>query len=902
MAWTLSSGNAILTVTGTETDLSNMPTSVTTVTTVGERTLYSLVSTTSIVVSGTLTINPEIETLITNSNARSVEVASGGTLNLGTEISKTLTDGTTDVRLSKGLALTSTVGQSAWFGTLSGNNTNAVGVLSGGSLNWLGATIGGHACVHFADASHGWIRDGVLDLIVPTTGAVPPTGRGSISWWETTDLRIDGFTIRQSGEVLFKENLTGTNTLSGTANGIFGYGSEQGGNPVFPQVDNFVISNSELANSGSTKDMVMQSESGPAGARVNTHTSVYNELGGTSLRCIASENSVDRRNFGTVEIYRQLDFDAKDGITEADITGGRWFIRDTNNGLRKNANTIDNTADKTYTGVFSAGGSTQTDVLLGVVNADKTAGNLDVNTTNDPANTDTVNAEWRMDKRTTSDVLGTDTMTIHNWIYDYNYLAQTDFNLTEGTTGVLTSSTRYTIDPSVTSSRAEAVTLAATLGTNFAYDSTELVISADTNLDDIYDVIKVRKEESALSMEVPSVSTLIVDSDTGVMDFGNLDIQITIGNPVAVGKTHTAVTHNSTISLDDFTLNELTVEATELTVTGSSLVVPAGCKLVGTLTKNTAFSLTADENSDLSELILAGTGTFTIEGLTGSDLDPSTTATVIERFTHTIQIDTASVSSDTYISVVYDGTKIDSVSEKVDGSVSSHTIDLVSTTHSLDIGRSLVVSVTAGDGNDVYHSTTAGGTVDNLTINGDPSYNNSSSSTIDTGVVASFDSVNSRLVITCNAGINLDGGSTNKTFGSLRSSQAYADYIAAVGSSVGSIAHGSTSSTTLKGRVSILDSFIHEIVTASVIDSEGNTVVAGPVFQGLVFTNDGDIALNSTPGTATSTDSTLTVAITPAVAPDVSVDYSAVQASVTTAIRTPLTRLGLGIPLNSNDF
>ena len=118
---------------------------------------------------------------------------------------------------------------------------------------------------------------------------------------------------------------------------------------MFPHAINaFRLENSSLANRGNTKDITVQSE----GTNIITHTSVYNELGGTSLRCIAGENGADGRNFGVISIYRQINFDAKDGITGANVTDGRWFIRDKSNGLRKDANGIDSTADNIYTGTF----------------------------------------------------------------------------------------------------------------------------------------------------------------------------------------------------------------------------------------------------------------------------------------------------------------------------------------------------------------------------------------------------------------------------------------------------------------------------------------------------------------------------------------------------------------------
>ena len=614
----------------------------------GGKTIYNVASGTTISITGTLTVNPEIERIITNSGDPVIIVASGGQLNLGTEITKTLTDGTTNTRYSKGVAIFSTLPENLWHGN---GSDNTLVIASGGKLHWRGATLGGHALVDFVSGSSVWIEDGVIDNLRPLSGIAgrPIAGRGNIAWWQTADIRIDGFTIRQSGEILFGEQPSGTNGIdSSLSNGIFGYGSEQAVYSLFPNgVDTFTLENSALAGNGNTKDMTIQTE----GVTL-THTSVYNELGGTSLRCIAGENVVDGRNFGVVSIYRQINFDTKDGVTGANVTGGRWFIRDKSNGLRKSANGIDSTNDNTYTGTFSAGTSTQTDVLLGIVNADKTGGALGLNTTNDPANAATINAEYRMDKRTESDVLGTDTFDVHSWTYEYDYLPMSNLDFTDGTTGVKDLRVRYTADASVTKSRTLAGTADTAIGTDLAFTGTTITITDPINLDDLYDVIKIRKEATEASIQVPSSSTLLISSDGKEIDFGTLTVSATGTGSLSVSTedtiTHTAVKHDTTLSLDDFVLSGLTLTAPALTVSGSSVTIPTGCAPVGTLTENSAFTITVEDGADVSGLILAGTGTFTINGALSTDFSSSSTATRVETFVHTIEIDTSSVGACNY--------------------------------------------------------------------------------------------------------------------------------------------------------------------------------------------------------------------------------------------------------------
>ena len=860
----------------------------------GGKTIYNVASGTTISITGTLTINPEIERIVTNSGDNVIAVASGGQLNLGTEITVTLTDGTTNSRYSKGVAIFSTLPENPWHGN---GSDNTLVIVSGGKLHWRGATLGGHALVDFASGSSVWIEEGVIDNLRPLSGVAgrPDSGRGNIAWWATSDIRIDGFTLRQSGEIIFGAQPSGTNGIdSSLSNGIFGYGSAQAVHPMFPnRINNFRLENSALANSGNTKDITVQSE----GTNIITHTSVYNELGGTSLRCIAGENGADARNFGVISIYRQINFDAKNGITGANVTDGRWFIRDKNNGLRKNANGVVSNVDFTYTGTFSAGTSTQTDVLLGIVNADKTEGILGLNTTNDPANAATINAEYRTDKRTESDVLGTDTFDVHSWVYEYDYLPMSNVDFTDGTTGVKDLRVRYTTDTGVTKSRTLAGDADSAIDTALAFTGTAITITDPINLDDLYDVIKIRKEATEASIQVPSSSTLLISSDGNEIDFGTLTVSVTGTGKLSVSTedtiTHTAVKHNTILSLDAFALSGLTLTAPVLTVAGTSLTIPAGCKPIGTITKSSAFAITVEDGADVSELKIAGTGAYTITGARESDFSSSSTASdVTEAFTHTVEVDTSAVGVCQFrvlqgsTLALITGTGSSVTSGIISAVTDSHTITLDSTViPSLVRDVPLVVCVTAADGNDLRHVTTVQDITDGIAINANTAYNTNASA--DTGIAGSIDTpIITAYTITMNAGLNLLGADTNKTFNSLRSTQNYCDFIAFLGLD-GSILNTSQTGTVLDAGTIKL--------TAVEVGSEATN----PAVQGLSLDTAAALSTIFTAGSFTTSDP-INIGLT--ITADSAVDYAAVGSTVKSVVQEPLKKVSLSIPVFNSDF
>ena len=496
---------------------------------------------------------------------------------------------------------------------------------------------------------------------------------------------------------------------------------------------------------------------------------------------------------------------------------------------------------------------------------------------------------WARDIRGATDDITAATLDqfdFHIWSYENNYVRHRavvagveDYTIMEA----------LTVDPAVTLSRAAAVALEeSSKGDALTYTTAQINLTAALTLDELYDIIKMRKELDVSDENLPSLSTMIISGDGEEIDLSAMTNNFTGSGVLSAGTNHRKVTHDTELSLDDFTLAGLEVSASALTLSGSSLTVPAGCKLTGTLTKNSATTITVEDDGDVSGLILAGTGTFTLVGVTDSDIS-SSTATTINAFTHSVIIDTSAVSETTFYRVLT-GSTLATLSDSdtfgsVTGATNSHTIALDSTSiTSLSLGGAVVVVATSADGLDVRHVTTLQDTTDNITINKNLSYN-SAATAVSGDVIISLDSPITEMTLTLKAGISLGSADTNKSINSVRSSQNYCDFIAFVGTD-GSIVNPSQNSTDLHADTTIL---------ATVAD--GSTI-SDPVVQGLNV-DSGKISDILSPATFTTTEQ---VSIGMRVTPDNAVDYAAVRSTVKNVVEEPLKKASRFIPLNDSDF
>ena len=77
---------------------------------------------------------------------------------------------------------------------------------------------------------------------------------------------------------------------------------------------------------------------------------VNNSENGTNLRFMPKSGVGNNRQQGVLRIFKSAEYAFSDSAGDP-IEGVRTFIRDTDNGHRKNANSLNRTADITYTGL-----------------------------------------------------------------------------------------------------------------------------------------------------------------------------------------------------------------------------------------------------------------------------------------------------------------------------------------------------------------------------------------------------------------------------------------------------------------------------------------------------------------------------------------------------------------------
>ena len=563
----------------------------------GEIAVYTFTAGDRFDIKGTLTIDPEVERINMRTSIFLI-ITTTGRLNLGVDVTE---NGST--RGTVGVAICNSIGQRIWSGANSGTSDDRNGFLIEGEMNWLSGTIQGPTHFHLQTTGSLYIRDGIwasqdvsAGTIDPQTGVTVTGGagtnqtgvaqvlianRGYIGYFFGSDYRVDNFTQLGGGEMTTSIQPTGTNSITGTANGIFGYNSNQAVVGIFPRTEGtsgvFTFTNTAVGDSGNVKDFAIFTLSGGGGSTDHTVSEIVNEASGTLIKCIGAESPKDdRRQRASCSIFRNMNFNITDGITGTAIEGGRFYMIDTNNtnrqtgvfnSLQQGVNYI---SDEVYSDVFVAGASTEQKVLLGSVQVFGTGssspgyvilGNTDNSVTQGTNFTEgttpdsrTNLAAWRMDLRGKNNTLGDDKFDFHVWRYENQYLPLLNSELTDGTTGTLVLSPRVVTDSNITNTRATIDALNTSIGSNFVVNSSGITTgSTSVNLDQVYDLVKYKKETSAANLIIPSSSTLIISSDGTELDLGTRTI--TQGSGLwTVGSTHNKVSHDTLLDLSKFTL------------------------------------------------------------------------------------------------------------------------------------------------------------------------------------------------------------------------------------------------------------------------------------------------------------------------------------------------------------
>ena len=597
--------------------------------TVGAFTIYTVNSGTFLDIQGTLTINPEIEKLILTSVSSGntspvLKVSSTGKLNLG----KTETVGGYE-RFTRGTAIESVTAQSPWWG-INGSGgvlanlgkTCLIEIESGGELDWRGATIGGYATFVFNTGSSIWVQDGIVNNVVgPGTNNTAGSGRGSIFWIKTTDIRIDGLTLLQSGEFIYTVTPSGTNSQASLDNGVSGIIAKQTVFPFFPnRAETARALDFELGQNGNTVDYVIQSDRNELTDSQVTKVTIDNEKAGSDCFTRCAESGSDLRNGGYLNWARIINFDFRDGISLSQLSDGRCFIRDTNNSARKNLNGEDDTADLTYSETFSSGElSSDIRVVYAIINVARGA---TLNTDNNVVTSTSANGVASYDLRGKVNTKGSDTFDIHIWRYENQYISLADTDLSDGTTGTLILTPRAVEDVNITSDRSTIKALSDSLGSDFAISTAGITHTGSTSitLDDVYDLTKYHKESSEAQIQIPTTSTFLFDTDGTELDLGTLTI--TQGTGLwKVGVNHTKVTHDTALNAGNFELSG-GIELTAPSITD----LPA---TVGTSTLNPTNTMTTDKATQQGAgSVINGPLVGSIQGVSyGGNITGSSTTT-----------------------------------------------------------------------------------------------------------------------------------------------------------------------------------------------------------------------------------------------------------------------------------
>lgn len=272
--------------------------------------------------------------------------------------------------------------------------------------------------------------------------------------------------------------------------------------------------------------------------------------------------------------------------TESGLADGFIYVGDTNNGQRKNLNSIDDTPDKIYIGTITSGalsawskigggGLTYTnnyEIISGIVNVVR-------NSTN--ARGISNQGIWRKDLRGLSDVEGEDRFNFYVWSYANEYKV---INQSLAGTGTLVIKDKVFVDSGVTLSNSAAL---AKLVSSFTVNTSTntITVTASSTLDDVYDAMKAYKCQAVkANLEYPTISTQpVTASGSGLVTAMN--IVINSGVTLSNGAKFINITTSGTVT---------NAGALSATITGSVTTTgtfTSGASVIGNVSQATPTSL-----------------------------------------------------------------------------------------------------------------------------------------------------------------------------------------------------------------------------------------------------------------------------------------------------------------------
>jgi hypothetical protein len=333
----------------------------------------------------------------------------------------------------------------------------------------------------------------IIDGVFLSGRGSAPAGREILSGFDTASLSIQGFDM-VGGELLFRPN-----SQSGTITGLRRTASASALLPLGNTT--FTITDPEIGARGNIVDVSVNT------ALVSLSTTrVVNAAAGNNLKMIGGDAAASSLNFGLARVIKQVRVLAVD-IDANEIEAAEVFVRDFNNGQRKNLNSVDDTADKTYSDATDSSGLTSTlEVETAIVN---------VPPGTNARGTSNVGL-YRIDFRGKNDSTAS-APNIPDSTAEFDFIVKSYLHLPAVVTAVLTGTGVQVVravlvdDNAVTS---DAVT--ASKWTTFE------------NGERVYDVAKLYSV-TAGNLEYPSNEGLVVTALASVLDFGAQLVQLVTG-------------------------------------------------------------------------------------------------------------------------------------------------------------------------------------------------------------------------------------------------------------------------------------------------------------------------------------------------------------------------------------
>lgn len=366
----------------------------------------------------------------------------------------------------------------------------------------------------------------------------------SFSGIRSSNIDIEGFEFVNS-TLIWGSEVAGNEPigfqLKSSADGVFGYDGS------------YTWRNLEVANQGNGADVLLWTDFPVA---TLTQQKALNNNTGNNIRLKGATTTADSRNKGYATVAKEINVVPRD-LAGTALDGASVYIRDTDNGQRKNLNGIDDTADKEYSGTTSGGAGTGVlEVVTAIVNVASTT-STPPDATNKIGNTSANTGAYRVDFRGKSDTLSSPSADLQS---DFDATAQ--FDILSGKYGyrpqtvtallaghdVLEISVALLDDPGIT--EAVEATVAAYTGITPVYSGGTLTVTVTENhtFDEVYDYVKYW-EATNLSAVWDNGQQAFLTTSNGVNFSGN-------NFELIVDATYTVTASGQTVTADGgFTIN-----------------------------------------------------------------------------------------------------------------------------------------------------------------------------------------------------------------------------------------------------------------------------------------------------------------------------------------------------------